>query len=170
MVEVCRRWEAAFEEASVSIDRTVLLRPGIAIGGLGDPATARLLQLSRMGLAGRVGSGRQWVSWLSAVDFFDLLERAVLDSSMSGLYHLASPNPVRNDEMMQAYREAAGRKIGLPSPALVTTIGAWLLGSDPALALIGRKAIPRRLMDEGYEFKVPRFQDAVTAAVETEPG
>lgn len=165
MVEVCQRWEAAFAAATGDIERTVLLRPGIGIGGTGDPATERLLQLARMGLAGRVGSGQQWVSWLAAVDFFDILEASVLDERMSGLYHLTAPNPVRNEEMMRTYREAAGRRFGLPSPRLITTIGAWVLGSDPGLALVGRRCVPGRLLSEGYQFKVTDFGDAVAEAV-----
>lgn len=165
MVEVCRRWEAAYHRAVDGLERTVLLRPAIGIGGAGDPATARLVQLAKMGLAGPVAGGRQWVSWIGAVDFFDLLLRAVDDDSMSGLYHLASPNPVTNAEMMAGYRRAVGRRFGLPSPRWLTTLGAWTLGSDPQLALTGRRCIPRRLLGEGYRFRQPDFDEAVEAAV-----
>lgn len=165
MVEVCQRWEAAFADAANGFARRVLLRPAIGIGGAGDPATSRLMQLARLGLAGPVGSGRQWVSWIAADDFFDLLVRAVDDETMAGLYHLASPNPVRNATMMAEYRGAAGRRFGLRSPKLITTIGAWMLGSDPALALTGRRCVPTRLLQEGYTFKTPTFANAVAAAV-----
>lgn len=164
-VEVCQRWEAAFDEAASDTPRTVLLRPAIGIGGSDDPATRQLTRLARLGLGGTVGSGRQWVSWIGAPDFFDLLHRAVVDDSMSGLYHLTSPQPVRNRELMAAYRAAAGRRFGLPSPSPVTTIGAWLLGSDPALALTGRRCMPSRLLDEGYVFRSTNIDEAVRAAV-----
>jgi len=164
-VEVCRRWEAAYEEAAKEIERRVLLRPAIAIGGVGDPATAQLTRLAKLGLAGPVAGGRQWVSWIGADDMFDLLERAVVDSSMDGLYHLASPRPVTNSEMMAAYRKAVGRGFGLPSPALITRIGATLLGSDPGLAITGRRCVPERLLNEGYEFQSLSFEESVAAAV-----
>ena len=79
------------------------------------------------------------MSWISADDMFEILVEAVVDPDMSGLYHVTSPNPVRNHELMAAYRAAVGRQIGLPSPALITTVGAWILGSDPALAPTGRR-------------------------------
>lgn len=164
-VEVTQRWEAAYEEATVGVERAVLLRPGVAIGGSDDPATFQLARLARCGLGGSVGTGDQWVSWISASDLFDLLVRSVIDQRVSGLYHLTSPNPVRNSELMAAYRKAVGRKIGLPSSRLITTIGAWLLGSDPALALTGRRCIPARLIEEGYEFNVTDIDQAVAAAV-----
>ena len=164
-VEVCRQWEAAFDESSLGVDRRVLLRPGITIGGDGDPVTAQLARLARLGLGGHVGSGDQWVSWIAADDVFAVLARAVTDSSMSGVYHVASPTPVRNRELMAAYRSAVGRRFGLPSPSMVTRVGAWLLGSDPALALTGRRCVPTRLLSDGYRFEVTKIDEAVARAV-----
>ncbi len=165
-VEVCHRWEEAFEQATSQIERTVLLRPGIAIGGDGDPASRQLAMLARFGLGGNVGSGRQWVSWVSAEDMFDVLFRSVADESMKGLYHLTSPNPVRNSELMNAYRKAVGRSFGLGTPGLITTVGAWLLGSDPGLALTGRRCVPTRLLAEGYHFKITDIDQAVAQAIQ----
>lgn len=71
---------------------------------------------------------------------------------MRGLYHVTAPAPVTNAQMMATLRAIAGRRFGLPSPAPVTTMGAWLLGSDPALALTGRRGMPQRLLDEGHTF------------------
>ena len=68
MVTVCLAWETAFRQASADMERTVLLRMGIGVGGRNDPATAKLAQLVRIGLGGRVGSGRQWVSWVGLED------------------------------------------------------------------------------------------------------
>ena len=154
-------WENAWREASETTSRRVLLRAGIAIGGAGDPASGRLLALARWGLGGRVGSGEQWVSWIALEDFMSVLVGAVVDDTMTGTYSVASPNPVQNTEMMAAYREAAGRSWGLPSPTLVTRIGARLLRSDPALALTGRRVVPSRLLAEGFAFETPDFREAV---------
>ena len=164
MVEVCRRWEAAFEEASRGISRTVLLRPSIGIGGIGDPATGQLSTLARFGMAGKIGSGRQWVSWIGADDLFALIERAAVDERMSGTYHLTSPNPVQNRELMAAYRAAAGRKLGLPAPRPIAKIGAKILGSDPALALTSRRGIPTRLLAEGFPFTCTSIDEAAATA------
>lgn len=158
-------WENAWREASETTSRRVLLRAGIAIGGAGDPASGRLLALARWGLGGRVGSGEQWVSWIALEDFMSVLVGAVVDDTMTGTYSVASPNPVQNTEMMAAYREAAGRSWGLPSPTLVTRIGARLLRSDPALALTGRRVVPSRLLAEGFAFETPDFREAVHRAI-----
>ena len=165
-VEVCRRWEEAFDEVSAGMPRRVLIRPGISIGGPGDPASAQLARLARFGLGGPVGSGRQWVSWISADDMFRVLVQAVVDPTMSGLYHATSPNPIQNHDLMEAYRDAVGRRIGLPSPSLITTVGAWILGSDPALALTGRRCVPTRLLEHGFSFTGMDIGEEVAGAVE----
>ncbi len=167
MVQVATEWETAFASVSRPVPRTVVLRAGIGIGGSGDPATDRLVWLCRMGLGGKVGSGQQWVSWVSLDDFIAIMVRAIDDDSMRGVYHVTSPNPIRNEEMMATYRRLVGRWFGLPSPGLVTKIGARLLGSDPALALTGRRAVPTRLLAEGYQFITPDFQGAASQAVGT---
>lgn len=165
MMRVCKEWEAAFAAATTQVPRTVLLRPSIGIGGSGDRAARRLMWLTRWGLGGRVGSGEQWVSWVSLVDFMNVLVRAIDDETMNGLYHLTSPNPIRNSEMMATFRKLLGRPFGLASPALFAKVGAFALGTDPALALNGRRAVPARLMTEGYEFELPDFDTAAARAV-----
>ncbi len=72
----------------------------------------------------------------------NVLVRAIDLESMSGRYNVISPNPIQNAEMMAVYRLAAGRRWGVRSPEAMTRIGARLLGSDPALALTGRRATP----------------------------
>ena len=154
MVTVCLAWEGAFRLAAAGVGRTVLLRMVIGLGGDGDPdSTAKLAQLVRMGLGGRVGSGRQWVSWVGLDDLVAAMLRAVDDSTMTGIYHVTSPNPVTNAELMATYRRLLGRRIGLATPALVARLGAPLLGSSASLVLTGRRCVPTRLLEEGFEFR-----------------
>ena len=165
MVQVCLAWEAAFGAATGGVDRAVLLRMGIGLGGTGDPATERLAWLVRRGLGGKAGSGRQWVSWVALDDLLDVMVRALDDEAMRGLYHVTCPTPVTNAEMMATYRKLLGRRFGLPAPVPVTFLGALLLGSDPALALTGRRCVPTRLLGEGFEFSVPTFEEAAARAL-----
>lgn len=158
MVTVCLAWEAAFHRASTDVERTVLLRIGIGLGGDGDPATAKLARVVSLGLGGRIGSGRQWVSWVGLDDVLAAMLRALDDATMRGTYHVTSPNPVTNAEMMAVYRRLLGRRWGLPTPGFVAKLGAPLLGSSAALALTGRRAVPTRLLDEGFEFRQPDFE------------
>lgn len=165
MVQVCLAWEAAVAAATAQVDRAVLLRMGIGLGGVGDPATERLSWLVKRGLGGTVGSGRQWVSWVSLDDLLTVMLLAIDDETMSGLWHVTSPNPITNAEMMATYRDLLGRRIGLPAPAPIAFVGAFLLGSDPALALTGRRCVPTRLLGEHFEFSVPTFREAAAKAL-----
>lgn len=161
MVTVALAWEHAFRTV-VGCERAVLLRCGVAIGAE-DPATAQLTRLARLGLGGPIGGGRQWLSWIALDDLLGVLERALDDEDMDGLYHVTSPNPVNNRELMAAIRETVGRRRGLPSPAPLTRIGAWSMGSDPELALTGRRAVPARLEREGHRFTHPTIEQALQA-------
>jgi uncharacterized protein (TIGR01777 family) len=166
MVTVCLAWEAAFRQASEAVERPVLLRIGIGLGGEDDPATKRLASIVRLGLGGRVASGRQWVSWIGIEDLLDAMIRAIDDDTMRGTYHLTSPNPVTNDEMMRTYRRLLGRRIGLPGPALGVRLAAPLMGSSASLALTGRRCVPRRLLEEGFTFRQPDFEPVAQQALE----
>lgn len=166
MVTVALAWETAFRHAVAGVPRSVLLRAGIALGGDDDPATARLRQLARLGLAGPIAGGTRWVSWIALEDLLRIIVRAIDRDDMRGLYLATAPEPVTNAEMMETYRRLVGRRLGLPSPAWLTTIGAWLMGSDPALALTGRRGQPRRLLSEGFDFTATSFADAARIAID----
>lgn len=163
MVGVATAWERAVAAATGDVARTVVLRAGVAIGP-DDPATAQLARLARWGLGGPIASGRQWVSWIALVDLLMVIERCLDDVSMEGIYHASAPNPVRNRELMAAVQRSVGRGFGLPSPRLAATLGAWVLGADPALALTGRRGVPARLQDAGIEFAHPDIDTALAAA------
>lgn len=166
MVQVALAWENAYHQATAEVARSVLLRIGVAIGGDEDPATQRLQQLARLGLAGPVGGGHQWMSWISLDDLVEVMVRAVHDPTMAGTYHVTAPNPITNRDMMAVARSEAGRSFGLPSPAWLTRLGAPLLGSDPELALTGRRVIPTRLLSEGFEFQQTEFSEAFALAAD----
>jgi uncharacterized protein (TIGR01777 family) len=165
MVTVALAWEAAFHQATAGVERPVMLRMGIGLGGEGDPATAKLAQLVRLGLGGRVASGRQWVSWVGLDDIVAVMIRAIDEPTMRGTYHLTSPNPVTNAEMMAVYRRLLGRRLGLPAPAIVARLGAPLLGSSGSLALTGRRCVPTRLLAEGVELHQTDFEAAARRAL-----
>lgn len=170
MVTVALAWEVAFAQATRHVERSVLVRAGFALGGEDDPVTARMGLLARLGLAGPIAGGDQWVSWIALPDLLTLLLRCLDDPAMHGLYLATAPQPVTNAQMMSAFRRAAGARIGLPSPSLLTRIGAWIIGSDPALALTGRRGLPRRLLDEGFDFSVTDFDEAARIALRSANG
>lgn len=165
MVTVALAWEHAYAEATRSVGRSVLLRMGIGLGGDDDPATRKLATLVRLGLGGTIGSGRQWVSWVGLDDALDVMVGALDRPAMSGTYHVTSPTPVRNAEMMATYRRLLGRRFGLPAPAPLVRLGAPLLGSSASLALVGRRCVPSRLLAEGFEFTQTDFAATAETAL-----
>ncbi len=158
MAGVARAWEAAASGARA--DRQVVLRTAVVLDR-GTPALDRLTGLVRCGLGGRVGSGRQWVSWLHVADLLAVVRRSLDDATLSGVVHATSPHPVRNAELMAALRHALRRPLAPPTPAPVVRLGAAVLRTDPALALTGRRCVPTRLLDAGFTFAHPRLGPAL---------
>ncbi len=162
MAGVARPWE----EAAVGgrADRQVVLRTGIVLDR-GAPAFERLTRLTKLGLGGRISSGDQWVSWIHVEDFLAAIRFICDEPSIDGVVHVTSPNPIQNRNMMRELRSALHRPWSPPTPKPLVHAGAFLMGSDPALALTGRRCIPRRLLDAGFEFQFPEFADALDELV-----
>jgi hypothetical protein len=158
MAGVAKAWETAVEGAPV--DRLVLMRTGLVLEA-GTPAFTRLTTLARFGLGGRIASGQQWVSWIHADDFVRAVRFLRDQPSLAGVVHITSPGPVRNERLMATMRSAVGRGWAPPTPTPLVHIGARLMGSDPALALTGRRCVPRRLTDAGFTFAHPDLEPAV---------
>jgi uncharacterized protein len=163
MAGVARPWEEAAKGARA--DRHVVLRTGIVLDR-GAPAFERLTKLTRLGLGGRISRGDQWVSWIHIDDFLRTLRFAGDEPTLDGVVHVTSPNPVQNRDMMRELRSAVHRPWSPPTPKPLVHLGALLMGSDPALALTGRRCVPRRLSDAGFDFERPVFSDALAALLE----
>lgn len=163
---VARAWEEAYRQSVLPSQRQVIFRTSFVIGrdrGAGGGALARLAGLARLGLGGTVGSGRQGMSWIHETDLNRLFERALTDEAMQGTYIASSPNPVSNREFMRELRRAVGMPLGLPAPEWLVRIAAPLvLHTDRELALYGRYVVPRRLMEERFEFRFPQLPKALT--------
>lgn len=157
MAGVAREWEASADGAAA--ERLLVLRTGIVLDR-DTPALDRLVHLVRRRVGGRVASGQQWVSWIHVGDFLRSLDFLVASASLSGTVHLTAPEPVRNVEMMRTLRRCLGRGWAPPTPRPVVHVGAWLLRTDPALALTGRRCVPRRLLEAGFDFEHPTFESA----------
>lgn len=158
MAGVARAWEA--EAARATANRQVIMRTGIVLDR-NTPALDRLAGLVRWGLGGRVGSGRQWVSWVHIADFVSVVEHALNDENLDGVVHVTSPNPVRNAELMAALRHAVRRPPAPPTPAVLVRLGSVILRTDPALALTGRRCLPGRLSEQSFAFSFPQLAPAL---------
>jgi uncharacterized protein (TIGR01777 family) len=166
---VGRAWEETFTRAVIPAQRGVLLRTSFVIGkpnAGGAGALGKLGSLARVGLGGRVGSGKQGMSWIHETDMNRLFERGLTDDSMRGVYIASAPNPVSQVDFMRALRRTAGGLggvgVGLPALGWMVRIGASLLmKTDPELALYGRYVISRRLKAEGFEFRFAEVEKAL---------
>lgn len=160
-----RAWESAFEDAILSDQRGVVLRTSFVIGrdrGAGGGALSRLRTVTRLGLGGRIGSGRQGMSWIHELDLNRLFERALTDPTMRGVYIATAPTPVSQIDFMRTLRRSMGVPVGLPAFAWMVRLGAPLLmKTDPELALYGRFVVSRRLAEEGFEFRFPDLGPAL---------
>jgi len=155
-------WEHAFDAARLPEQRGVTLRISFVLGRQGG-ALDRLRAVTRLGLGGTVGHGRQWMSWLHEHDLNRLIHAAIETESYQGVYMATAPNPVTNREFMRELRRAYGRPWSPPAPALgVRLASRFILDTDPELALRGRRCVPTRLTEQaGFEFEFPRLRDAL---------
>lgn len=159
--DVCRRWEGAFAEACTPDIRPVVLRASFVLGRSGG-AYPLLRRIARLGLGGRVGDGRQGMSWIHELDMHRLLVRAITDASMHGPYTASAPAPASNRAFMRELRRSLRVSIGIPAARWMVRLGAPLaLGIDPELALEGRFCISRRLAQEGFAFRFPELAPAL---------
>jgi hypothetical protein len=158
-IGVAKAWERAAEEAEVRGTRKVILRSAVTMspdrGGVFDV----LLGLTRLGLGGTNGDGRQYVSWIHEVDFVRAV-RWLIDHEVSGVFNLASPNPLPNREFMRGLREAWGTRLGLPAARWMLEIGARVLRTETELVLKSRRVVPGRLLEEGFVFEYPEWAGA----------
>jgi uncharacterized protein (TIGR01777 family) len=159
MAGVARAWEAAAH--NLCAERVVIMRTGVVFAR-DTPALDRLAGVTRWGLGGRIANGRQWVSWLHIADFLSVVRELIDTPTLSGVVHVTSPNPVRNGDLMAALRKVLHRPPAPPTPAFVVRFGSVFLRTDPALALLGRRCVPTRLLDAGFDFQHPNIAEALT--------
>lgn len=158
--EVCIQWERAFYQADLPETRRVVLRIGFALakdGGALEP----LVNLTRFFLGGTVGSGNQYISWLHIDDLNQIFIQALEDDRYEGIYNATSPVPVTNREFMRSLRHTLNRPWSPPTPAPFVHIGAFLMRTEPALALEGRRCLPRRLQEQGFQFRHTNLDQAL---------
>jgi uncharacterized protein len=159
-IGVAQAWERATDEAETPHTRKVKMRSAMTMspdrGGIFDT----LLRLVRIGLGGTAGDGRQYISWVIDRDFIRAVNWLVEHEEMEGAVNIAAPNPLPNREFMRTLREAWGTKIGLPAMPWMLEVGAALMKTETELILKSRRVTSARLMDSGFEFEYPHWQDA----------
>ena len=159
LAAVCREWEAA---ADLATDvRTVKLRTGLVLDPTGG-ALGKMLPLFRLGLGGKLGSGKQWWSWITLHDVIRAIT-FLLEHKFSGPVNLTSPNPVTNQEFTSALARAMHRPALFPAPAIALKIA---LGGFSSEVLGSKKVIPQALSDAGFTWDYPHITNALSALIQ----
>ena len=157
---VCTEWEDAAGGARQAGIETVSMRIGVVLSPRGG-ALATMLPPFRMGVGGRVGSGRQWMPWIHLADvaaaMVHLLEAPA--GSLDPVYNLTAPNPVTNADFTSALGKALRRPTIFPVPGLGMRLAFGEMAG--ALLLSGQRVVPRRLLASGFEFRHPEIGPAL---------
>jgi uncharacterized protein (TIGR01777 family) len=162
LAEVCKEWEAESRRAEDLGIRTVLLRTGIVLSKDGG-ALATMLTPFKLGVGGVVGSGKQWMSWVSLDDVVGIINYALENDNVRGAVNVVAPNPVTNEEFTKTLGTVLYRPTFLPLPEFAVNLVFGEMGD--ALLIDSTKVIPRRMKDSGYEFKNPDLKTALEHAV-----
>ncbi len=158
LVEVARDWEAATEPARAAGVRVVMLRSGLVLSPAGG-VLGRMLPAFRMGVGGRLGSGRQWMSWIAIDDAIGVIHHALITEGLSGPVNATAPYPVTNREFAATLGRVLGRPAIFPVPATALRLAFGEM-ADVAL-LAGARVVPARLVRSGYRFRHEQLEGAL---------
>jgi hypothetical protein len=159
---VCREWEDAAAPARDAGIRTVHLRTGLVLSRKGG-LLARVLPPFKMGAGGVVGTGRQWLSWISLADATAAIQYAIDTAELSGPVNLTAPQPVPNAEFVHTLGKILGRPTLVPVPAFAVRLLFGEMGDE--LVLSGQKVLPKKLLATGFSFAHPDLESAIRWAL-----
>jgi uncharacterized protein len=160
--EVCKEWESESRRAEDMGIRTVLLRNGIVLSKDGG-ALATMMTPFKFGVGGVIGSGKQWMSWVSLDDVVDVVNFAIENEKVRGAINVTSPKPVTNEEFTKTLGEVLYRPTFLPLPEFAVNLVFGEMGD--ALLVDSTRVLPKRLLENGYKFKYPDLKSALEHAV-----
>lgn len=161
--DVAVQWESATQPAADAGIRVVKIRTGIVLGATGG-VLGKLLLPFKLGLGGRVGDGRQYMSWISLPDELAAIEHALVTHGLVGPVNLTAPNPATNAELTSTLGKVLHRPTVLPTPVLPlkARFGTELVQH---LLLTGQRVLPKQLETSGFEFAHPALEEALRAVL-----
>jgi uncharacterized protein (TIGR01777 family) len=158
LADLCRDWEQAAQDAESLGVRVVCLRTGIVLGKNGA-AFEKLLTVFKLGIGGRLGSGRQWMPWIHVADLRAAIVHALLSETLAGPVNATAPDPERNCDFTRKLAAALHRPAIFPSPAFVLKL---VLGDFSSALLAGQRALPAALAADAFHFRFPTLEDALS--------
>ena len=156
--QLCQQWEAVALEAEKLGVRTCLLRTGIVLGK-GGGALSKMLLPFKLGLGGKIGSGKQWMSWIHLDDLVGTILYCIDHDELKGPVNGTSPNPVTNEVFTKTLGKVLKRPTILTMPAIVVKILVGQMSEE--LLLAGKNIFPVKMLNAGYKFKYEKLEKAL---------
>jgi uncharacterized protein (TIGR01777 family) len=158
-IGVAQAWEKALDDAPSTATRKVKMRSAMVMAlGAGGPFAA--LHRHVMLGCGRLGDGRQYMSWIHERDFVRAVDWLIAREEVEGAVNLAAPSPLPNDEFISVLAKACGARFGMPVNGWMVEAGAFLMRTEPELVMKSRRVVPTRLLDSGFTFDYPQWPAA----------
>jgi uncharacterized protein len=164
LAQVCRDWETATQPATNAGIRTVNTRFGVILSRNGG-ALPKMLPPFRMGVGGRIGNGRQWMSWIHIADVVGAIEHALDNPSVTGAVNVVGPNPAMNAEFTRTLARVLHRPAIFPMPAFAARLAFGEMGD--ALLLASQRVEAAKLTANGYRFQFEDLSAALAALLQT---
>ena len=158
LADTCRNWEAVAEPAVRRGIRVVHLRTGIVLSSSGG-ALGKMLLPFRLGLGGKVGSGRQYMSWIAMDDLLGVIQHAISNDTIRGAVNAVAPHPVTNLEFTKTLGKVLSRPTIFPLPAFAARLALGEMAN--ALLLASTRVQPARLQSSGFVFRYPELEAAL---------
>lgn len=162
-MNVAKSWEATFYSCNTPKTNKIALRTSIVLGKNGG-AFIPLKNLTKLGLGGTQGNGKQKVSWIHEYDFCRAVE-FLLEEKNSGIYNITAPNPIPNKHFMKAIRKVMKVPFGVLQPKWLLKFGARIIKTEAELILKSRYVIPEKLVASGFQFQYPTAEKAISEII-----
>ena len=158
---ICHEWEKAFYSFSTPQSRKIALRISMILGNHPHSVITVLKRLVRFGLGGKMGNGKQYVSWIHESDFANAVTLLLQRNDLSGPFNLVAPGLITNKDFMRTIRKEMGIPIGIGAMEWMLEIGAMVIRTETELILKSRRAVPEKLLQAGFQFRFPDPTSAI---------
>lgn len=158
-MNIAKSWEKVFFEAQTPSTLKTALRTSIVLGKNAG-AFIPLKTLTKLGFGGKQGNGNQFISWIHEEDFANAIE-FIIQKEITGLINIVSPQPITNSDFMMKLRKAIRIPFGIPMNSFLLEIGSFFIRTETELVLKSRNVIPKKLMDNGFQFEFSNFEKAL---------
>ncbi len=151
-MNICKQWEKCFFENPITGVRKVVLRMSIVMGKEGG-AYPRFETITKLGLGGSQGNGKQMMSWIHVTDLCRAIDFIIADENLEGVINVTAPKPIHNASFMQLMRNQYKAFVGLPAPKPLLQVAAFFLRTETELLLKSRYVLPEKLLKAGFQFQ-----------------